>query len=111
MTLYELADIESRPKKRVKVDLKAEADSEYQQPEPGSSTPEGKPKLERKSPRKSKESATPHPAPENWRVIYDSISEMRYSATGCARDASVDTMECDVVREGDGKVRLFPCYQ
>ncbi|KAF9043696.1 DNA glycosylase [Rhodocollybia butyracea] len=103
VTLYELTDIESRPKKRVKVDLETEADSEYQELEQGSSTQVKKPKPEPKSPRKSKQLATLHPAPENWRAIYDSISEMRYSATGCAREAPVDTMGCDVAGEGEGE--------
>ena len=67
------------------------------------------------SPRKNKGKSTvrkqksirtaldkPHPAPENWREVYDTIKEMRSRIV-----APVDTMGCDQAqfKETDPKVR------
>ncbi len=49
----------------------------------------------------------PHPAPENWREVYDSIKEMRSRIV-----APVDTMGCDQAqfKETDPKVRATILY-
>ncbi|ESK85193.1 dna-(apurinic or apyrimidinic site) lyase [Moniliophthora roreri MCA 2997] len=66
------------------------------------------PKSPSKSPRKPKpipqSLATPHPAPENWRQVYDKIKEMRKGIV-----APVDTMGCDQaqLKEVDPKNRRF----
>ncbi|KAJ3859485.1 DNA glycosylase, partial [Lentinula novae-zelandiae] len=44
-----------------------------------------------------------HAAPVHWRQAYDLIHSMRYTASGCARDAPVDTMGCDVAGEAEGE--------
>ncbi|KAJ4465513.1 DNA glycosylase, partial [Lentinula edodes] len=65
-----------------------------------------------RSPRKPKQGTststsstpgTPHSAPAHWRQAYSLIHEMRYTPSGCARDAPVDTMGCDVAGEGEGE--------
>ncbi len=61
-----------------------------------------------KSPKKPKPIpqalASPHPAPENWREVYDTIKKMRSRIA-----APVDTMGCDQAqhKESDPKVRSF----
>lgn len=47
---------------------------------------------------KSKPASSSFP-PLNWRLVYDTIANMRYSATGCANNAPVDTMGCHMAGE------------
>lgn len=90
------------PAKRVKREVKVEEMSLIL----------AKPKSE--SPRKFKSNSTSSSSaspPSNWRLVYDKIADMRYSSTGCAKDAPVDTMGCDMaVEEEEGpegeKVRI-----
>ncbi|GAW05090.1 DNA glycosylase [Lentinula edodes] len=66
---------------------------------------------ESRSPRKPKQGTstsgtpdtpgTPHSAPAHWRQAYSLIHEMRYTPSGCARDAPVDTMGCDIAGEAE----------
>ncbi|KAJ7765746.1 DNA glycosylase [Mycena metata] len=74
-----------------------------------SQSPSKKPAL--KSPQKSKTKtlykkalATPHPAPERWREVYDCIKEMRKEG-----NAPVDTMGCHMAQqhETDPKNKRF----
>ncbi|KAJ3983238.1 DNA glycosylase [Lentinula detonsa] len=64
---------------------------------------------EPKSPRKLKRissdsaSSAAHSSPPNWRQVYDLIHEMRYTPSGCAWDAAVDTMGCSIAGEGEGE--------
>ncbi|KAK7438436.1 alpha,alpha-trehalase nth1 [Stygiomarasmius scandens] len=61
---------------------------------------EGKAPAKAKSPKKPKPIPTaletPHPAPDNWKVVYDKIKEMRSKVT-----APVDTMGCDQAQRGE----------
>ncbi|KAF5344263.1 hypothetical protein D9758_012313 [Tetrapyrgos nigripes] len=68
---------------------------------------EGSPSKQ-KSPKKSKpipsSLETPHPAPDNWKTVYDKIKEMRSKVV-----APVDTMGCDQahLQEADPKNRRY----
>ncbi|KAJ3995892.1 DNA glycosylase [Lentinula boryana] len=68
-------------------------------------TKPSEPKSPRKLKRTSSDSASSaaHPAPPNWRQVYDLIHEMRYTPSGCAWDAAVDTMGCSIAGEGEGE--------
>ncbi|KAJ3781851.1 DNA glycosylase [Lentinula aff. detonsa] len=68
-------------------------------------TKPSEPKSPRKLKRTSSDSASSaaHPAPSNWRQVYDLIHEMRYTPSGCAWDAAVDTMGCSIAGEGEGE--------
>ncbi|KAF9453738.1 DNA glycosylase [Macrolepiota fuliginosa MF-IS2] len=123
VTIYEPEDIEalstsvspepipesSRRTKRIK--------REYDYEPPASSTPRKRQKSDASIPRKVVKAtppkkakpipqalAEPHPAPENWREVYDTIKEMRSRIT-----APVDTMGCDQAQrnESDPKNRRF----
>ncbi|KAJ3755860.1 DNA glycosylase [Lentinula raphanica] len=54
-------------------------------------------------------SGAAHPEPPKWRQAYDLIHEMRYTPSGKARDAAVDTMGCNLAGEceGEDKNRRF----
>ncbi|KAF8823984.1 hypothetical protein HHX47_DHR9000344 [Lentinula edodes] len=87
---------ETRPVKRVKR-VHVHEPSKSRVPEP-------------RSPRKPKQATssstpdtpvTPHSAPAHWRQAYSLIHEMRYTPSGCARDAPVDTMGCDIAGEAE----------
>jgi endonuclease-3 len=122
VTLYEPGDIEvsstspepDTPKrtKRIKTTHSTESTSSSSQ-----TTPVKRQKADASSPRKVVKAASPkklkpipqtlaspHPAPEHWREVYDSIKEMRSHFT-----APVDTMGCDQAKhqESDPKV----CFQ
>ncbi|KAJ3912849.1 DNA glycosylase [Lentinula edodes] len=65
---------------------------------------------ESRSPRKPKQGTssstpdtpvTPHAVPAHWHQAYSLIHEMRYTPSGCARDAPVDTMGCDIAGEAE----------
>ncbi|KAL0563726.1 alpha,alpha-trehalase nth1 [Marasmius crinis-equi] len=134
VTLFELDSSESssleRPTKRVKLE---EDHDEFLQGSSQDATPDSPPstpvkrkvrktiKVEKteteitlkspspsKSPRKQKpipqSLKTPHPAPENWKEVYDKIREMRKDIV-----APVDTMGCDQAqsREEDPKNRRY----
>lgn len=78
-------------------------------PKPRSSTSSPKKrKTESSSPKRLKpvprSLATPHPAPERWREVYDAIKVMR-----AGRTAAVDTMGCDQAQtaETDPKVSCY----
>lgn len=49
--------------------------------------------------------ASPHPAPENWREVYDTIKEMRSRIA-----APVDTMGCDQAQRGESDPKVRPCH-
>lgn len=71
----------------------------------------GQPSPSKSKARKQKSIPTaldkPHPAPENWREVYDTIKKMRSSIV-----APVDTMGCDQAqfKETDPKVRATILY-
>ncbi|KXN91920.1 hypothetical protein AN958_11305 [Leucoagaricus sp. SymC.cos] len=117
VTLFEPDDIEDsfpspeppQRKKRIKTEQDAEASS--------SSTPSKRQKTDAASPRKVVKAASPkkpkpipqalaspHPVPEKWQEVYDTIKEMRSRFT-----APVDTMGCDQAQyqESDPKNRRF----
>ncbi|KAJ4485422.1 DNA glycosylase [Lentinula aciculospora] len=62
---------------------------------------------EARNPRKlnqtSSNSSPDQSAPPNWRQVYDLIHKMRYTPSGRARDAPVDTMGCDIAGDGEGE--------
>ncbi|KAE9397663.1 DNA glycosylase [Gymnopus androsaceus JB14] len=90
-----------RPAKRVKLEVKEE---ERELSSSGSIQTVSPAKSKSKSPRKpriSKSEPASVSPPPNWRLVYDKIAEMRYSATGCAKDAAVDTMGCHSAGEGE----------
>lgn len=128
VTIYEPEDVEeelsptattSTAHKRQTKRIKREPDAETSP----SSTPDYPPKKRQKydassprkvvkpfaSPKKPKPIpqalASPHPVPENWREVYDTIKEMRSRIS-----APVDTMGCDQAqhKESDPKVRSSP---
>lgn len=96
--------------------IKREHDAEGSTSSASKSTPRKRQKADASSPRKVVRAAsspkkpkpipqalaTPHPAPQNWREVYDTIKEMRSRIT-----APVDTMGCDQAqhKESDPKVR------
>lgn len=93
---------DGHPVKRVKREVKVDEMSSIS----------AKPKSESPSKLKSDSSSSSAISPPlNWQLVYDKIADMRYSSTGCAKDAPVDTMGCDMaVEEEEGlegeKVRI-----
>ena len=127
VTLFQLDDVvvEESPRrsKRVKTEPKIEEIPDLEDIVATTSTPRKKAtrtklsqdvdaetptKRDMKSPKKPKpipqSLETPHPAPESWREVYDTIKEMRSRII-----APVDTMGCDQaqLKESDPKVSLF----
>ncbi|KAF5382275.1 hypothetical protein D9757_008957 [Collybiopsis confluens] len=100
VTLFELDEprFDSRPAKRVKLD----SDSKEGVLDCEDSVAKKHKSTKSRLPRKAKVSSSPQPAPVKWRQAYDLIAEMRYASDGCARDAPVDTMGCDIAGEGEG---------
>ncbi|KAF5349592.1 hypothetical protein D9756_008927 [Leucocoprinus leucothites] len=119
VTLFEPGDIEDSspspepPIKRIKTEHDTEA---YTSSAPRS-TPRKRAKADARTPKKVVKAASPkkpklipqalaspHPAPENWREVYDTIKDMRSRFT-----APVDTMGCDQAQyqEIDPKNRRF----
>ncbi|KAJ4480300.1 DNA glycosylase [Lentinula lateritia] len=92
----ELDEEEARPLKRVK----RVHDPLYG--EPSSKSPsKTKPRVPaQRTPRKPKQ-RTSTPAPAHWRQAYDLIHAMRYTSPGCAQNAPVDTMGCDIAGEAE----------
>jgi endonuclease-3 len=119
VTLYEPAEIEDsfpspEPPRKTKR-IKTEHDIDRPAPSASDSTPRKRQKADATSPKKVIKAASPkkakpipqalaspHPAPENWREVYDTIKDMRTRFT-----APVDTMGCDQAQyqESDPKVR------
>lgn len=67
------------------------------------------PKKQGASPRKVKPIPqaldNPHPAPENWKEVYDAIKEMRSKIV-----APVDTMGCDQAQLKEIEPKVSPCF-
>jgi endonuclease-3 len=105
VTLYEpVHDSSAPPDPKREVDANGPAPRKRQKTD--ASSPRKVVKRER-APKKPKAIPqallTPHPAPEKWREVYDTIKEMRSRMT-----APVDKMGCDQAqhKESDPKVRL-----
>ncbi|EKM83215.1 hypothetical protein AGABI1DRAFT_69456 [Agaricus bisporus var. burnettii JB137-S8] len=106
VTLYELAG-----KPSALPDLKRELETDESTPRKRQRTDASSPKKVakgKKSPKKPKPIpqalSIPHPAPEKWREVYDTIKDMRSRMT-----APVDKMGCDQAqhKESDPKNRRF----
>jgi len=114
VTLYELADIEElsssldHPGKTRRI--KREHDAQV--PLPQESAPRKRLKADAASPRKItalkkpkpilQALDTPHPAPENWREVYDAIGKMRSQFP-----APVDTMGCDQAKHHEVEPEVY----
>jgi endonuclease-3 len=102
VTLYGLQDASATPLRSPQPPKHAKVESNTSLE--ASQSPSKKPP---KSPQKSKTLykkalAIPHPAPQDWRQVFDCIKEMRSKTT-----APVDTMGCHMAQryETDPKVR------
>jgi len=114
VTLYEPEDIEelssSLDHPRNTRRIKREHDVQVSPPQ--DSTPRKRLKADATSPRnitsikKHKPILqaldTPHPAPENWREVYDTIGKMRSQFT-----APVDTMGCDQAKHQEIEPEVY----
>ncbi|KAJ3807857.1 DNA glycosylase [Lentinula aff. lateritia] len=92
------SELEEEEEARALKRVKRVHDSSYGEP--------SKPRVPaRRTPRKPKQPTstpvTPHPAPAHWRQAYDLIHAMRYTSPGCAQNAPVDTMGCDIAGEAE----------
>lgn len=92
----ELDEEEARPLKRVK----RVYDPLYGEPSSKSPSISKTRVPAQRTPRKPKQ-RTSTPAPAHWRQAYDLIHAMRYTSPGCAQNAPVDTMGCDIAGEAE----------